>query len=476
MKRHSDLAIAIGLFLASALVRIPFRPTQIFHGDSYGLVCGALYTLTAHPPGFIGFCTLARIAYYFAGNVALAFAVVNILSTGAATALAYLVGRTMFDRRTGIIAAVLYATSLDASYFSTLALSYAAEGACATATALTGWMAVQRRSFRWLVFHTIVYALAGSVRQTTLTFLFPLWVFIMWRAAPRWWQRIAAVVLLVLTISIWSVPNADRLAKYWDQHRRGYFASVYKLAAAMDQFYDSSTFGKVQYEPVEARYHFPLFELAVAMWNEVHPPAADAPIEVRKASAGNALRMIWYQTVKLAFYATLAVGLATPFVFLALKRRVRESIGKERWIFLGLWILPAALFFALNHLGAWGYLLIFLAALMTIAARAITILLAPRAQVYATATIALASVAVFLFMRPLPETSDRNRVVNVALLQYGAPSIRAHYARSRAKAFTSDPRQLDLDCVTDECLIRSIPLDFHLPPDLKPVRPLGGYR
>jgi hypothetical protein len=75
-------------------------------------------------------------------------------------------------------------------------------------------------------------------------------------------------------------------------------------------------------------------------------------------------------------------------------------------------------------------------------------------------------------MRPLPETSDRNRVLNVALLQYGAPSIRAHYARSRARAFTEDPRQLNLDCVTDECLIESIPVDFHLPPDLEPARPL----
>jgi 4-amino-4-deoxy-L-arabinose transferase-like glycosyltransferase len=204
----------------------------------------------------------------------------------------------------------------------------------------------------------------------------------------------------------------------------------------------------------------------------VHPPAPDAPIEVRSASAMNALRMIRYQTVKLLFYGTLAAGLAMPFLLLALRRRVRDSIDKERWVFLALWILPAAAFFALNHLGAWGYLLIFLAALMIVAARTITTLLSPRAQVYATAIIALVSVAVFLFMRPLPETSDRNKVLDVALLQYGAPSIRAHYARSRAKAFSSDPRQLDLDCVTDECLIRSIPHDFHLPPDLAPAKPL----
>src|ERR1043166_7855602 len=103
-ERRADASIAAILFLASAIVRIPFRPTQIFHGDSYGISAGVLYTLTAHPPGFIGFCTLARVAYYFVGNLALAFATVNILCTGAATALTYLVGRTMFDRRVGIIA------------------------------------------------------------------------------------------------------------------------------------------------------------------------------------------------------------------------------------------------------------------------------------------------------------------------------------------------------------------------------------
>ena len=476
MKRHSDLAIAIGLFLASALVRIPFRPTQIFHGDSYGLAAGVLYTLTAHPPGFIGFCALARIAYYVVGNVALAFAVVNILSTGAATVLTYLVGRTMFERRAGIIAAVLYATSLNASYFSTLALSYAAEGAFATAAALTGWLSVKRRSFGWLLACSAVLAVGGSVRQTTLAFLLPLWLWIVWRSVARWWQRACAALVLVLVVSVWSIPNAQRLAKYWDQGDVGYFESVYKLQVAMEQYYDSTRFGAVQQEETQPRFHWPLAELGVAIWNQLDPPAADAPREVRTASASHALRLIRYQTAKLLFYGSVAMGLASVFLLMAFLKRVRRTLDADRWVFLTLWVLPAALFFALNHFGAWGYLLIFLAALMTIAARAITILLVPRAQVYATATIALTSAALFLFMRPLPETSDRNRVLNVALLQYGAPSIRAHYARSRAKAFTKDPRQLDLDCVTDECLIQSIPKAFHLPPDLKPVRPIRDRR
>jgi 4-amino-4-deoxy-L-arabinose transferase-like glycosyltransferase len=470
-ERRKDWLIAAAFFTASALVRLPFRSDRIFHGDSYGLAAGVMYTLTAHPPGFIGYCALVRLAYLVAGDLNLAFILVNVLSTGVATALAYFLGRHMFGRREGVIAALLYATSLDTSYFADVALTYAAEGAFATAAGLTGWMSVKRRSFGWLLAHSAVLAIGGSVRQTTLAFLLPLWLFVMWRSVPRWRQRAAALLVLALVVWSWSVPNARRLAKYWDHSDISYFESVYKLQVAMKQYYDSASFGKVEYAPEVARFHWPLVELGVALWNEVHPPAPDAPIEVRTASAPNALRMIRYQSAKLVFYVAVALGLATIFLFAALLPRARAAFDREKAIFLTLWIIPSALFFALNHLGAWGYLLIFLAALAAIAARSITTLLGPRAQAIVVASIVLTNAAVFLFMRPLPDTTDRNRTINVAILQYGAPSIRNHYARSRARAYTSDPRQLSVDCVTDECLERDLPKAFVLPEDLRPVRP-----
>jgi 4-amino-4-deoxy-L-arabinose transferase-like glycosyltransferase len=462
--------IAAALFVVSAAARIPFRTQHIFHGDSYGLACGALYTLTAHPPGFIGYCTLVRLAYRFVADLQSAFMIVGILSTGVATALTYLLGAEMFDRRVGLIAAVLYATSLDVSYFSVTALSYAAEGACATAAGLTAWLAVKRRSFGWLIAFSMMLAIGGSVRQTTLAFLFPLWLWVVWRSVPRWWQRGVALVILFFTVSLWSGPNAERLAKYWDQQNISYFESVYKLQVAMEQYYDSTTFGAVKYEKPEPRFHWPLVELGVAVWNKVHPPSATAPREVRTASASNAFRMLRYQTAKVLFYGAVALGLATAFVLLALLRRVRGTFGSERWIFLALWILPAALFYALNHFGAWGYLLIFLAAFAVIAAQSIAVLF-QRRWVMVTAAIALVNVLVFLFMRPLPETTERNKLLNIAVLQYGAPSLRMHFARARSSAFNADPRQLPVDCTTTPCLIESIPHDYHLPPDLKPAQP-----
>jgi hypothetical protein len=245
---------------------------------------------------------------------------------------------------------------------------------------------------------------------------------------------------------------------------------VYKLQVAMEQYYDSTKFGAVQYEESQPRFHWPLVELGVALWNKVSPPSADAPREVRVASASHAIGLIRYQTAKLLFYGGVALGLASVFVLLAFLKRVRRTFDAERWIFLALWILPAALFFALNHLGAWGYLLIFLAGLTVIAAQAIVTL--TRRPMLVTAVLASVNVLAFLFMRPLPDTTERNRLMNIALLQYGAPSIRMHYARARSSGFSSDPRQLPVDCVTDECLEKSLKKDFALPADLAPVQPL----
>jgi 4-amino-4-deoxy-L-arabinose transferase-like glycosyltransferase len=461
---------AIALFAISALYRIPFRTEHIFHGDSYGLAAGVLFTLTAHPPGFIGYCALVRMVYLAAGDLQTAFMIVGIVCTGLATALTYILGKQLFDRRAGLIAAVLYATSLDVSYFSVTALSYAAEGFFATAAGLSAWMSIKRRSFAWLIAFSAILAIGGSVRQTTLAFLFPLWLWVAWRSVPKWWQRAAAIVVLFFTVSLWSGPNAERLAKYWDQADISYFESVYKLQVAMEQYYDSATFGAVTYERAEPRFHWPLVELGVALWNKVSPPDADAPREVRTASLSNSLRMLRYQSAKVLFYGGVAMGLAAPFVLFAFVKRVRVTFGFERWIFLALWIFPALGFYMLNHFGAWGYLLIFLAAFVVIAAQAILVLF-ERRWVVVTALIAIVQVGVFLFMKPLPETTERNKLLNIALLQYGAPGLRLHFARARSSAFNPDPRQLPLACCSTICLEQSIPRDFHLPKDLQAVKP-----
>lgn len=459
MKRRDTLT-AIGLAVGSALIRIPFRSTKLFHTDSYGLSMGALFTWTAHPPGFIGFCALVRFVNYLAGNVTTSFIIVSIAATAIATALVFILGRTMFGYAQGVIAALFFATSLDVAYFSEVALTYAAEGCVATAAALTSWLAISRRSTHWLIVHSVVLAAGGSVRQTTLAFLFPLWLYTLWKASPRWPWRAAAALTLVAIVTAWSIPNARNLRRYWDQRDASYARSVYDLQVRMEQYYESSSFGVVSYEPKVRRFHWPLVELAVGAWNEIFSPSAGAPPEVKRASVSGALRMLAYQTLKVIAYTLLACGLWIVFVIAGLRR-----LDRERAIFLALWILPALSFFALNHFGAWGYLLIFLAALAAIAAHG-------AGRRFATVAVICAfHFSVFVFMRPLPDRSQRATLMNIAVLQYGAPAIRMSYARARSSAFSADPRTLPVDCVTDDCLERSIPRDYHLPPGTTPMRP-----
>ena len=429
-----DTVTMIAFAVGSAIIRIPFRATRIFHGDSYGLSMGALFTWTAHPPGFIGFCALVRFVNYFVGDVTTSFIVVTITTTAIATALVFIFGRVMFGFVEGIVAALFYATSLVTSYFAEVALTYAAEGCFATAAALTSWLAITRRSPRWLLAHSAILAAGGSVRQTTLAFLFPLWVYTIWRSTTRWRVRAAAAAVLLIVVAAWSVPNARNLKKYWDQRDVSYARSVYDLQVRMEQYYDSSTFGVVQYEPKARRFHWPLVEFAVASWNGIHPPSPSAPIEVKKASAINALRMLRYQTAKVFAYTLLACGLWSLFVIVGLRR-----LGSDRAIFLAMWIVPAFLFFALNHFGSWGYLLIFVAAFALIAAHG-----AKKMLVIAIA-ISIVHFSVFMFMRPLPDRSVNATLMNIAVLQYGAPAIRMSYARARSTAFSRDPRELTVE-------------------------------
>jgi len=111
-------------------------------------------------------------------------------------------------------------------------------------------------------------------------------------------------------------------------------------------------------------------------------------------------------------------------------------------------------------------LLIFVAAFALIAAHG-----AKKMLVIAIA-ISIVHFSVFMFMRPLPDRSVNATLMNIAVLQYGAPAIRMSYARARSTAFSRDPRELTVECTTDECFERNIPVDYNLPRDVKPMRPL----
>src|SRR5688500_9692765 len=95
------LALPALLVLITILLRIPFRSDQVFLVDAVGFCTGAMTTLVSHPPGFIGYCLLGRLAYYVTHDVNLGFVAINIVCTGLTTGILYLLGERMFGKVQG---------------------------------------------------------------------------------------------------------------------------------------------------------------------------------------------------------------------------------------------------------------------------------------------------------------------------------------------------------------------------------------
>src|SRR5262249_29183219 len=143
---------------------------------------------------------------------------------------------------------------------------------------------------------------------------------------------------------------------------------------------------------------------------------------------------------KLGFYTFLACGLSIFFwIFPLISRDVRAKV-RPGIAFFVLWILPSALFFALGHFGPWGFLLIYLPALCLISTDFLFSFFAasalPRTMQLLIcwglcAICAASSVAFFALCRPVPETTDRAKLVNLLFFQYTGTAILEQFARAR---------------------------------------------
>ena len=476
------LSVAIFLAIVTILIRIPFMSSQIFHTDSLGYVSGAFYTWTAHPPGFIGYTVLGRLVNYLFDDINRSFVVLGIAGSALSVSMVYLLGVEMLGFKRGLSAALLMMTSVDAFYFSEVALSYSLEGGMATTVAYFAWKSIRTGKWQWFLFCTITLALGGSVRQTTLAFLLPLWIYAGWSSRLGVRQLIVCSAVLTIVVSAWMYPNAHFVSKYWEKGERGFLSSVYNLQIVMRQWYDTSLLiEKPEYTEKVEKFHWPFVEVVVASKNYFFPPADSAPIEIRRASNINALKVILYQICKLLFYMAYALGLAAfPLLLVAAGRKYSSNLGGPTAVFLGFWLAPALLFFIFGHFGSWGYLLLLLGGLVLIASNYLANFIQARvnstqvfniAMIVSILVICSANLVGFLLLKPLPHSSDRNKLLNVAIFQYSAKAIEFGYATARSAVFHKDYRQLPYDCVSDDCLVELFPEAFGFDPATPLMKP-----
>jgi hypothetical protein len=307
---------ALALFTLSALLRLPFVSGALVNWDA---VQFALATRSfdiarhqPHPPGYILYVGWGRLLTWLTGDPNTAFSLTSLITGSLAVALLYLLGREIVGARTALLAAVLFALSPLAWYYSTVALTYAVESFLLLVVAWLCRRALAGGGERMVLLAALTLGLAGGVRQSTLVLLLPLWLFVAARIGRRALWR--GIVVLTVTCLAWLVPLLWLAG--------GPIAYVHDGLSLLG-FVGSKT---------------------SVLFGGLHAVLDNL------AQVGGGL--------------LVALNLSALLFGLSIWRRgaVRRRVIRRDWLLLGLWAGPALAVFVFGHFGQVGYLMLVLPA------------------------------------------------------------------------------------------------------------------
>jgi hypothetical protein len=321
--------IAGSLFILGLISRIPFQSHYLYHWDSVNFALGtARFDVTAgqpHLPGYLLYIALGWVFNLVTHDPQVTFVTINILFSGLAVAIMFLLGQAVFDRRTGIIAALFLLVSPLFWFYGEVALPHVVDTFFVILVALLLYRAWHGEN-HYLIIAAAVLAIAAGFRPQTALFLAPLCLL----AASR--SKLKTVVLAVVTGTVlgllWIIPLFSATG-----------GIVTYLAA-------TSTFSQ--------SFHY---------W---------APLQ---GLLKGQLAAFMSGTSKLIAYSVYGLGLTIfPLIIYAglNLRRLKTPLFSAKSLFVLLWILPSVAFYAFVHMGQQGLVFVFLPALLLISAAALS--------------------------------------------------------------------------------------------------------
>ncbi len=338
----TDVLIAVGLALAVIATRYPVRSRRAFNWDAVNFVLAlAHYDVRLHhphPPGYPAFVAMGKLLSFVIpdANGALVAAAM-LLSAGAVAAL-YWLGRALFDRATGVIAALYLLFSVTFWTNGAVALAYPSLAFFGTLVALFAWRLHREdqvatlggsdatapmnasRVARYSLLLSAAYALGGGFRPDLLLFLAPLWLWGHRRAG--WRQTVIGALVVATIIACWAVPMVALSGGI------GEYLKVFRAYAATD---------------VLQRYSV----------------AANGP---------RALLVNVRDTATYTGYALYALALPVLGATVWLLTRAWQWQQPIVALF-ALWVAPMLLFYTWVHIGDPGYVFTFVPALLLVAGR-----------------------------------------------------------------------------------------------------------
>ena len=205
-------------FLAIA-TRIPFTSRLLLHMDS-GQFALALekFDITVHqphPPGYFLYIMMGRVLHLFIIDSNDVFVSISVFFSGLTIAAIYLLGKEIFERKIGIVAALLALSSPSLWFHGEVALTYIVEAFFSTVIALFCWRILKgEEMYLWI--SVVALGVAGGIRQNTPVFLLPVWLYSVRHLSP--WKIATSLVVLAVTCLFWFIPMVW-MSGGWDVYR-----------------------------------------------------------------------------------------------------------------------------------------------------------------------------------------------------------------------------------------------------------------
>ncbi|MCX6028553.1 MAG: glycosyltransferase family 39 protein [Chloroflexi bacterium] len=299
------------------LTRLPLATQMLYSWDSVNFAFAMqrfdVTHYAPHPPGYLYYVGLARLFDLALHDANASLVLVSILFAGLSVAALFCLGRTAFDRATGVIAALSLLGSVTFWAYGVIALSYMTLAFFSIATAWLAYLILFRGARQKLLLLTVVYCIGGGFRPDLLLFLAPLWLVCLARAS--WRERLLNAVLALAGFAFWFVPVvwlSGGLSKYLAVCSAYFFHDVLERYSVMNGG--------------------------------------------RQALVVNVRDLTSY-----IFYALYAQTLL--FLAAAIWLIWRGAWRERTWLFVAVWIVPMLAFYTFIHIGDPGYIFAFLPAL-----------------------------------------------------------------------------------------------------------------
>ncbi len=327
LNKRKDFLPWLFFFLAVA-TRVPFTSKLLLNMDACQFALALdRFDITVHqphPPGYILYVMLGRLVHLLIADPNAVFVSISVFFSGLTVASVYLLGKEMFERKIGIVAALLAVSSPSLWFYGEVSLTYVLEAFFSTLIALFCWRVLSgEEKYLWIL--AVVLGLAGGIRQNTPVFLLPVWFYSVRRVPSR--KIVASLVVTAATSLLWFLPMVW-LSGGLDAYR-----------AAFRELWLFNTGG---HGILEGEWGF--------------------------------LRLF---SLKMLLYLIFGLGaglfpLALAAYSIARRRRSR-LLDATKVFFLSFWVLPVMMFYLFIFLSIQnpGYILVFLPALLVLASLAV---------------------------------------------------------------------------------------------------------